>query len=711
MKKYVFIGVAVLLLVLIYNLLSLYTGVYINFKMNPNKFNYFVTSDDENIYLNTADYSGEFIVKGVELNSFYPGYAFSDYNIDKETYLKWINQIAEMGANTIKLSNRLDPDFYDALYEYNSKATNPIYIFQGIEITDYDANSSQSIYGFKDKLINECRIAVDVVHGNRYLVTSEVYASGLYTKDVSKWTLGYIISSLGKEDTIAYTDNTDIRKLDEEYDGRYFYVDSNASETEYILADVFDKMVSYEVDKYSEQRFVSFTVSMLQDPFRYKENVNLQIVKMGYINLNDIKCKNTFKTGKIVSYNFDTYLDDFAKLLSEEEKEKYEEIIEKVDFDSYCDGFIDFINRFYDSPVLIADYGFSTARITDRVDSNPIDEVTQGKKLTKAYKEFVKLGSCGAIISTWQDNWALETWNTAHSVDEQNEVYWLDNQSINQKYGILSFVSENEEFVDGDISNWTENNFVVEQNGMKLYAKYDFENLYIMVKNISGDNEIYIPIDTTQNSGASMYSESGEVQFNRFADFVIKIEKNHEGEVLVHEYYDSIRAMYENNITGVLQYSNVPDKNINNFVSIRALLKRSVDSNINISSMTPKQRELYRRYIIYYTGKLTHGNSNPESGEFNSLADYYFGNECLEIKIPWSLINFSAPNKMLIHDDYYKNYGVENIKIDEIYLGVGKLHDTINLEKFELSEWQDDVNVTEKLKKSYYIIKECWNEE
>lgn len=710
MKKYVIVGVSVLFIVLVYSLISLYTGAYINFSFNEDEIKSFAIANSDNIYLNDK----QFTVKGIKLNSFYPGSEFSDFNIDKETYLRWIKQISDMGANTIELESRLNPEFYDALYEYNTDLNNsPIYILQGITITDYESNNSESIYGFKNNLKNECRIAVDVIHGNRYLVTSKVYASGLYSKDVSQWTLGYIILNIGKEETIAYTDNTDTRYNGKGFNGRYFYTEAGSSETECILAEVFDELVSYETAKYGEQKLVSFMVSMIQDTFKYRENVNIQLGKMCYIDLNNIKCKENLKSGKIVSYDLNTQVSDFVNLLDEELKDKYKDIIQNINVNTYYDGFVDFITCYYDSPVLIGSYGFSTARIKDREDSETLTEYEQGKKIVEAYKEFVELGTCGAVITNWQDNWSVETWNTLHSADEENEIYWLDSQSLNQKYGILSFTSEKEDscFVDGDLDEWTENDFVIEENGLRLYSKYDFENLYIMVDNIAKDDDLYIPIDTTQNSGSDKWLDGGKLEFDRFADFIIKLDGSGYGEIFVHDYYDAIRAMYENNITGELQYSHIPDKNTNKFVRIRALLKKKIDPEVDISSMTAEKRQLYRRYKVYNTGRLLNGNSNPDSSDFNSLADYYFSENSVEIKIPWSLLNFYAPNKMLIHDDYYKNYGVEGIKTDEMYIGVGRKNDSVELGKIKLSPWNDKVIVSERLKKSYDIIKKCWNEE
>lgn len=710
MKKYVIIGVSVLLIILVYSLLSLYTGLYINFRFNEDEIKSLVIADSNNIYLN----DNQFIVKGVKLNSFYPGNEFSDFNIDKETYLSWIKQISDMGANTIELESRLNPEFYEALYEYNTDLNNsPIYIFQGIAITDYESNNSGSIHEFKNNLKNECRIAVDVIHGNRYLVTSKVYANGLYSKDVSPWTLGYLILNIGKEETIAYTDNTDIRYNGNGFNGKYFYTESGSSETECILAEIFDEIVSYEVAKYGEQKLVSFMVNMVQDIFKYRENVNVQLGKMCYIDLNNVKYKENLKSGKVVSYDLTTQVNDFVNLLNEEQKYKYKDIIKNVNVNTYYDGFVDFIIHYYDSPVLIGSYGFSTARIKDREDSETLTEYEQGKRIAEAYKEFVNLGTCGAVIANWQDNWAIETWNTLYSVDEENEVYWLDSQSLNQKYGILSFTPAEEDccFVDGNLDEWTENDFVIEENGLKLYSKYDFENLYIMVDNISEDDDIYIPIDTTQNSGSSEWIDGAKLEFDRPVDFIIKLDGSEYGEIFVHDYYDSIRAMYENNITGELQYSHVPDKNTNEFVSERALLKKRIDPEVDISSMTAEERQLYRRHKVYNTGRLLHGNSNPDSSDFNSLADYYFSENSVEIKIPWALLNFYAPNKMLIHDDYYRNYGVEGIKVDKMYIGVGRRNDSVELGEIKLNSWNDKIIVKERLKKSYDIIKKCWNEE
>lgn len=707
MKRYLIIGIIILLLITSYNVISLYTGIYINFNSNKS-INYNAYTKEGKIYVKDEPFE----IKGIEINSFYPGSNFSDYEIDQETYLKWLEQIQEMGANTVKVANRMNPEFYEAIYYYNQKREKPLYLIQCIQLEEYDANNSESIYGFKDKLIKESLLTIDVIHGDRYIMTSGISSRGLYSKDVSQWTIGYIITSIGKEETIAYTDNTDKKVADKGYNGKYFYTNpQEASETECIIAEIMDKMTQYETNKYREQKLISLMIDMLKDPFKYKQNINVQLGKMAYIDINNIHSKENLRTGKLVAYDITEGVKQFTNILAEEERVKYKDILDTIQKDTLYGGYVDFINKYYDAPVLIASYGFSTSRMIEKEYEKALTEKQQGERIVYYYNEFIKLGSCGGIISSWQDNWALTNWNVKYSTIEEKEIYWHNKQAIDQCNGILAFESENREdicYTDGQINEWSNENLILENEGIKLYCKYDLENVYIMAENIN-NNTIYIPIDTTPNSGSSKYMDT---ELDRNADFLIKIDGIENSEILVQEYYDSIRAMYEDNITGIMQYSNLLDANSNNFVKMRAILRKEIDPTVDISLMTAEQRRLYRMYRVENVGKLIHGKNNPNSSEYNSLADFCFGENCIEIQIPWQLLNFSSPSEMLIHDDYYQNYGVEDIKIEEMYIGIGEnISNKINFGKVELKEWKTHVNVQERLKESYNIIKKAWSEE
>lgn len=64
-------------------------------------------------------------------------------------------------------------------------------------MNDYVQNSHVDAYddSFREALLQDCRTLVDVIHGRKkislgYQASS---ASGVYTRDISDWVLGYIL--------------------------------------------------------------------------------------------------------------------------------------------------------------------------------------------------------------------------------------------------------------------------------------------------------------------------------------------------------------------------------------------------------------------------------------------------------------------------------------------------------------------------------------
>jgi hypothetical protein len=107
----------------------------------------------------------------------------------------------------------------------------------------------------------------------------------------------------------------------------------------------------------------------------------------------------------------------------------------------------------------------------------------------------------------------------------------------------------------------------------------------------------------------------------------------------------------------------------------------------------------------------TYGNANPDSPDFNSLADFICSGGDIEVKLPWQILNFADPSRMEIHDDYYDgNYGVAYQTIDALYVGVGteRTEGRIRLAPLPLEGWGNEVTSHERLKRSYYILQDLW---
>ena len=172
--------------------------------------------------------------------------------------------------------------------------------------------------------------------------------------------------------------------------------------------------------------------------------------------------------------------------------------------------------------------------------------------------------------------------------------------------------------------------------------------------------------------------------------------------MLVQERYEVLRAMYLHETEDRDAYIEPVEKDTPAFKPIHLMLQTAtplLTGNWQATSET------------YETGKLTYGNANPEAEEFNSLADFIFSGDYIELKIPWQLLNFANPSEMKIHDDYYENYGVEYIQIDDMHIGIADEKSAayrIPMETFSLDGWGKTVTYHERLKESYYMLKDYW---
>ncbi len=209
----------------------------------------------------------------------------------------------------------------------------------------------------------------------------------------------------------------------------------------------------------------------------------------------------------------------------------------------------------------------------------------------------------------------------------------------------------------------------------------------------------------------------------RAADFVVELDGPGNSRLWVQEYYDGIEALFYDKITPWDLFSQVfPQPDTDAFVKIRLLLQRDLyfqrdsleDQNILDDRPIPyaeyDQRDPmhYSRMENYETGKLTYGSANPSAPDFNSLADFCGGDGFVELRLPWQLLNFADPSRMNIHDDYYEHYGVEYLRIDELYAGAGDGTKRINMKLFSLKPLGRRPAYHERLKESYYLLQSLW---
>ena len=121
-------------LILIFYAVTRY-GFYISLKEKDISAD-FITQEKE-FYKVTGDGEKQSIkIKGVDMTASMPEHTAHEFAADKKDYMRWMKLISEMGANTIRVYQVMDSDFYDALYEFNETAKEPLYFIQGINVYD-----------------------------------------------------------------------------------------------------------------------------------------------------------------------------------------------------------------------------------------------------------------------------------------------------------------------------------------------------------------------------------------------------------------------------------------------------------------------------------------------------------------------------------------------------------------------------------------------
>lgn len=721
MKKFIIIVIIVILVVLGLDTAYFRLGWYIDLDPGAVPTTSVRTEGDKILMYDGEDYE-PFEIKGVNMGSGKPGEWSTDFAIDKESYMRWFRYIQDMGANTVRIYTVQQDVFYDAFYEYNKDNDDPLWLIHGVWVNDYVQNSHRSALdpGFKERFISDCRTMLDVVHGNKKISLGRMASagSGSYHHDISQWIIGYILGVEWEDVTVVYT-NEQFEDVEgrSEYKGKYFYTSPEATPFEAMLAEVGDRVVEYESNRYKTQRPVAFSNWPTTDPFDYPEDIERFFMKCGKVDVEHIKTTEDFLSGQFVSYHVYPYYPDYLAYVKDWSVLGFDDLTPY-----YTDGvlntyraYLSMLTRYHTMPVVISEFGVSTGRGMAQREMNMgrnqgnMSEQQQGDAIVSCYEDIKAAGCCGCCVFSWQDEWFKRTWNTMYAVNLRRTPYWSDYQTNEQYFGLLSFDPGNEQsvcYVDGDDSDWENAEVVAERGDMKLCMQYDEKFIYFLVRKDGLDidsDKLYIPLDITPKTGSSYYEEKNML-FDRAIDFIVELEGKNNSRLRVQERYEVLRSNYSENVYEFNTYlkNNIPSKDSPRFINIDMILQTA----------TPLLYDnLQAPAEVFETGKLLYGNANPSSPDFNSLADFMAGDGFVEIKLPWQLLNFSDPSLMTIHDDYYDHFGIEYIETDRIWAGLSANDGgarRAELKPFELRGWENTVTCHERLKASYYVLQKRW---
>ena len=659
----------------------------------------YIASSNGYFYQNKNGKSADLLyIKGVNMGLTEAQTSLDNSNISYDTFMNWFEEIKDMNANTVRVFSIMNPNFYKALYDFNKKnSSSPLYLIQGIwfsedlmyQLTDALESDEIIISAFK----KACKETVDIIHGNSSDTVYGEFSPAIYDKDVSKYTVGYILGLEYPADFVIETNASHPDKAN--YNGKYLETKSGSTPFEAFLANVGDYLVDCETSAYNSQTPVAFlnwqvldTITHTNEPYK-EENDAVSV------NTENITAKSNYYPGLFAAVDVYPYYPEFMNY--EEKYTSYTD--EKGEKDNYR-AYLNDLKTQYSVPLLIAEYGLSTSRGKAHLglngyDQGGLNEDEQAKLVSKMTNDIALEGCAGGLVFEWADEWFKSTWNINMYYPDDPTKRTQNLSSAEQSYGILWYDTSTS-YPDGDLSEW-KNAYKVNDN---LKVMYDANYMHLLLTLPDGfdtsKDTFFVPIST--NGTGSKFSKKYNLKFSDNTDFLLVFNGKDNTRILCDKAQDAfhykfgvIRKVFGTSQSKAYKQNTGEYDKINTFVS----------NEIIVPSTNERIEPRY-----YEGGLLKFGNANPDSSDYDSSADFYYNGNTVEIRIAWYLLNVMNPTtKACINTPFkgneitYSNFGA--IKIGSGTEGKIKLNDA----KFTGVK---NVKLTQRLKKVYYSLQDLY---
>lgn len=645
-------------------------------------------------------------LKGVNIGLTLPTTDLDDPDIPYDTYLRWFEDIAAMNANTVKIFTVMNPDFYNAFADYNEQnPASPLYLLQGIWFNETYMETVGDAFGEDGKIVKAferaARETVDIIHGKSDYTSYGSIEKAVYDRDISKYVAGYILGLEWQPDFVINTNRNNAEL--KQYSGRYLQTE-DASPFEVFLAQTGDTLISYETETYSAQAPVAFlnwpttdSLTHTNEPFPEEDAVS--------VDTGHIKAAKQYYAGLFAAVDVYPYYPEFINYQPE-----YVKFIDFKEQSNPYRAYLRDLKKQYSVPVLIAEFGVPSSRGIAHESAmgyhqGGLTERQQGEYTAAMAQDIARESYAGSMVFQWQDEWFKQTWNTISYTPEDAGKRTPNVQSAEQGYGIASYAPGQKESVsypDGDLSEWDGETPVFKSGDASMYARADEGYLYLMVRlpatSSPEDSHLYLPISLSGNG--SIFAGDQGLIFSDPADFLLELNGKAETRLLVDSYNDLFYYMYsvEKNL-----FERTPEnekKNSGVYNQVRQFLSNEIVLPLSGKTIAPKG---------YESGLLKYGDANPKSGSYDSLADFCYGQNSIELRIPWYLLNVVNGAEKTCLGDFYQTGKITFTDGGNIKLGAVPAGDNAQVQ-MQVFQWKtiEKSSFHMRLKDSYDIIKSCF---
>lgn len=634
-------------------------------------------------------------LNGVNIGASKPGYFPGEFGITEDDYLRWFQQISDMHVQVIRVYVGQMPAFYDALEKFNRRAEQPLYLMQGVymnedAIAQYnDAFAADS--GIQESFYADICKTVDMIHGNAEIEKQPGNAGGVYKADVSQWTIGWILGVEWSADFVQGTN--DAHAEQNSFAGDYVQT-VDASPFEVFLAGAAEEAISYEMSQYQQQRPVALSNWCTTDPLTHPNEPCSEMEDAVSVDTEHIQGTDAFTAGFFASYHVYPYYPDFLSYDT-----KYQ--AEGNPYRAYLQE----LNSHHTMPLIVSEYGIPTSRgsahrnAVTGMSQGQASEAQQGQWLIELNQDIRKAGCAGGFIFAWQDEWFKRTWNSMDYEAPDRRPFWYNVESPEECFGLLTFEAGKKKTavtVDGNAGEWSKKDLLTEQDGLRLSVKSDAAYLYLLIEGDDYDfaaDTLYVPLSVLEGQGNTRYQGQ---QFADGADFLLRLHGAQDSALLVDAYYDVFQYDYAERNEYYPLLPGQLEKNSGQFHSIYLAMNKPL--------YLPETDET-TAFERLETGKLHYGNADPNSADYDSLADFCAAGNVVEVRLPWMLLGFMDPSQKQVLGDFHALGGFQAAATEGVCLGIGRADSRTAIE-MSLYSWEtwDMPSVHERLKQSYFIL-------